>query len=127
MPTINIVSERWDEVIEALRANRMLLAPFLEQAVPSAISAAGVLTIRTDDVAAADALETGKTDMLSVVKTFFPAIDRINIVRPESAPASGAARRVTEEEIRAQRMATLRKRDPVLGAAIDALDLELLD
>ena len=127
VPTINVVSERWDDVVEALRANRMLLAPFLEQAVPSAISAAGVLTIRTDDVAAADALETGKTDMLSVVKTFFPAIDRINIVRPESAPAAGAARRVTEEEIRAQRMATLRKRDPVLGAAIDALDLELLD
>jgi hypothetical protein len=34
---------------------------------------------------------------------------------------------VTEEEIRAQRIASLRKRDPVLGAAIDALDLELLD
>jgi hypothetical protein len=29
--------------------------------------------------------------------------------------------------VRADRMESLRKRDPVLGAAIDALDLELLD
>jgi hypothetical protein len=34
---------------------------------------------------------------------------------------------VTEDEFRAQRMASLRKLVPVLGAAIDALDLELLD
>jgi hypothetical protein len=126
VPTINVVAERWDDVVAALRGNRMLLAPFLEQAVPSAISASGVLTVRTDDVGSAEALETGKADMLTVVKTIFPAIDRIVIARPETTPTAGP-RRVTEEEIREQRMASLRKRDPVLGAAIDALDLELLD
>jgi hypothetical protein len=105
----------------------MMLAPFLEQAVPSAISAAGALTVRTDDVGSADALEVGKGDMLAVVKTIFPAIDRIIIARPDVVASPGAPKRVTEEEIRIQRMASLRKRDPVLGAAIDALDLELLD
>jgi hypothetical protein len=59
------------------------------------------------------------------VKVVFPGIERIAVTRPEGA--SAAPRRVTEEEIRTQRMASLRKRDPVLGAAIDALDLELLD
>jgi hypothetical protein len=57
----------------------------------------------------------------------YPAIERIVISRPDGAPAAGGVRRVTEEEIKAQKMASLRKRDPVLGAAIDALDLELLD
>ena len=127
IPSINVVAERWDDVIAALRENRMLLAPFLEQAVPSAISASGALTVRTDDAAAAEALETGKADMLAVLTTIFPAIDRIVIAKPEGASVTGAPRRVTEEEIRAQRIASLRKRDPVLGAAIDALDLELLD
>src|SRR5215204_3518488 len=127
VPSINVVAERWDDVVAALRTNRMMLAPFLEQAVPSAISASGALTVRTDDVGSGDALEVGKADMLAVVKTFFPAIERIIIVRPENLPAAGAPRRVTEDEIREQRMASLRKRDPVLGAAIDALDLELLD
>ncbi len=35
--------------------------------------------------------------------------------------------RVTSETVRAERLASLRARDPVLDAAIDALDLELLD
>jgi hypothetical protein len=127
VPTINVIAERWDDVVESLRTSRMLLAPFLEQAVPSAISSTGTLTVRADDVASADALESGTTDMLAVVRAMFPAVQRIVIARPETAAPSGPPRRVTEEEIRAQRIASLRKRDPVLGAAIDALDLELLD
>lgn len=35
--------------------------------------------------------------------------------------------RLSDEQRRAERTATLRAKDPVLGAAIDALDLELLD
>jgi DNA polymerase-3 subunit gamma/tau len=127
LPTINVVTERWDDIIAAVRATRVLLAPVLEQAVPSAISASGMLTIRADDTASADGLDMGKGDLLAVVKTFFPAVERITIAVPEGRAASGPPRRVTEEEIRKQRMASLRKQDPVLGAAIDALDLELLD
>jgi hypothetical protein len=127
LPTINLVTERWDDVASALRSSRMLLAPFLEQATPSAISSSGALTVQADDEAAADALEMAKADMLAVVKGIFPAIDRIVIARPSGPSVSGSHRRVTEEEIRQQRITSLRKRDPVLGAAIDALDLELLD
>ena len=127
LPTINVVTERWDDIIAAVRATRVLLAPVLEQAVPSAISASGMLTIRADDTASADGLDMGKTELLAVIKTLFPAIERITIAAPEGRATSGPPRRVTEEEIRKQRMASLRKQDPVLGAAIDALDLELLD
>jgi len=127
VPSINVIAERWDEVVESLRASRMLLAPFLEQATPSAISASGSLTVQADDEAAADALEMAKADMLGVVKNMFPAIERVVIARPSVPSASGSHKRVTEQEIREQRITSLRKRDPVLGAAIDALDLELLD
>ncbi len=65
--------------------------------------------------------------MIAVVKSMFPAVDRVTIVRPNGPTASGSPKRVTEQEIREQRITSLRKRDPVLGAAIDALDLELLD
>jgi len=105
----------------------MLLAPFLEQATPSAISVAGSLTVQADDEAAADALEMSKADMLAVVKSMFPAVERVTIARPNGPAASGSHKRVTEQDIREQRMTSLRKRDPLLGAAIDALDLELLD
>jgi len=35
--------------------------------------------------------------------------------------------RMTDEQIKAERVEKMREKDPVLGAAIDALDLELLD
>jgi len=127
VPSINVITERWDDIVASLRSSRMLLAPFLEQATPSAISAAGSLTVQAEDEAAADALEMSKADMLAVVKSMFPAVERIAIVRPNGPATTGSPKRVTEQEIREQRITSLRKRDPVLGAAIDALDLELLD
>ncbi|HTK51111.1 MAG TPA: DNA polymerase III subunit gamma/tau, partial [Gemmatimonadaceae bacterium] len=127
VPSINVITERWDDIVASLRSSRMLLAPFLEQATPSAISAVGSLTVQAEDEAAADALEMSKADMLAVVKSMFPAVERIAIVRPNGPATTGSPKRVTEQEIREQRITSLRKRDPVLGAAIDALDLELLD
>jgi hypothetical protein len=35
--------------------------------------------------------------------------------------------RLTDEMVRSERLSALRRRDPVLGAAIDALDLDLAD
>jgi DNA polymerase-3 subunit gamma/tau len=45
----------------------------------------------------------------------------------EQSSQGGSAVRLSDEERRAERAAMLRAKDPVLGAAIDALDLELLD
>ena len=127
VPNINVVAERWDDIIASVRSNRVLLAPFVEQAVPSAISASGSLTIRAEETSAGEALEAGINDLLNAVQTLFPAVQRVIVAKPEGAAPTTPPRRVTEEEIRTQRVASLRKQDPVLGAAIDALDLELLD
>jgi hypothetical protein len=45
------------------------------------------------------------------------------------AAAAGAAPpvRLTDEMARTERLAAMRRRDPVLDAAIDALDLDLAD
>jgi DNA polymerase III subunit gamma/tau len=125
VPTINVITERWDDIVAGVRATRMVLAPFVESSIPSGMTANGVLTLRTEDAPSAEALELAKGDLLAIVRTVFPGIERVVIARPDGVNA--APRRVTEEEIRTQRMASLRKSDPVLGAAIDALDLELLD
>jgi DNA polymerase-3 subunit gamma/tau len=127
VPSINVLAEKWDDVIATLRGDRPTLGPFFDQTIPTAISGGGVLTIRTEDAAGGEALDLAKSSMLATIQSMYPAIERIVISRPDGAPAAGGVRRVTEEEIKAQKMASLRKRDPVLGAAIDALDLELLD
>jgi hypothetical protein len=61
-----------------------------------------------------------------VLRARFPAVDRVQLLRDENAPVE-PKRRITEEMIKAERLSALRKRDPVLGAAIDALDLDPLD
>ncbi len=50
------------------------------------------------------------------------------LVRADAAGAGGGPQqRLTAEGIKAERVASLARRDPVLGAAIAALDLDLLD
>jgi len=115
-------------VAEVHGAGRSLVASLLEQVLPVAVSGAGALTLEVQDETAEQGLEAARDTVLTAVRAVFPAIQRLNVRR--AAPASGpppAARRLTSESIRAERIASLRKRDPTLGAAIDALDLELLD
>jgi hypothetical protein len=45
----------------------------------------------------------------------------------EAASSSDVPVRLTDEQIRTERMNTMRQKDPVLDAAVDSLDLELLD
>jgi hypothetical protein len=45
----------------------------------------------------------------------------------EQMANDSARSRLTTEAVRAERLAAMRAKDPVLSAAIDELDLELLD
>jgi hypothetical protein len=45
----------------------------------------------------------------------------------EATAQDSTASRMTPERIKEERIGMLRQKDPVLGAAIDELDLELLD
>ena len=41
--------------------------------------------------------------------------------------ASGPPKRMTDEMVKAEKLAVLKKKDPVLAAAIEELDLEVID
>jgi DNA polymerase-3 subunit gamma/tau len=125
---LNRVVEDWDDVVARVRgAGRNVIASMLERAVPVAVTAKGVVTLQVDDEAAEQGIESSKADVLAAVRARFPGVERLVIRRSEMSASPTGARRMSEETVRDERMASLRKRDPVLGAAIDALDLELLD
>jgi hypothetical protein len=71
------------------------------------------------------AIESTKADVANTLRTWFPGVQRV-LVRASDSPAAPPTR-LTDEMVRAERMAALRKKDPVLDAAIDALDLDLAD
>jgi len=129
VPDVLQVVDRWDDVVaEVHGAGRSLVASLLEQVLPVAVSGAGMLTLEVQDETAEQGLEAARDTVLGAVRALFPGVQRLSVRR--AASTSGpppAARRLTSESIRAERIASLRKRDPALGAAIDALDLELLD
>ncbi|HEX5830213.1 MAG TPA: hypothetical protein VFY16_04470, partial [Gemmatimonadaceae bacterium] len=126
LPDLHRLTERWATVADALRAaGQALLASQLGTALPVAISGAGAVMIQPENDIAQQALERKVDDVLRAVRVVFPAVTRVTV----RAAAGGAppAERVTAESVREERVATLRRRDPALGAAIDALDLELLE
>jgi DNA polymerase-3 subunit gamma/tau len=128
VPDLNAVVGRWDRIVGDLRgAGRGLLATLLAQASPVAVSGAGAVTVEPDDPTAADPLEAARDDVVAAIRAHFPGVERLLVRRPATAPEPAASRRVTHESVRTERINTLRRKDPVLGAAIDALDLELLE
>jgi DNA polymerase-3 subunit gamma/tau len=125
---LNKITGRWDALFERLRAAKPMLASALEHASPIAVTAGGALTIELDESndIFAHAITTGRSEIVSALREWFPGVERIELRRDEDA-ALPPPKRLTDEMVRAERIASLKKRDPVLRAAIDALDLDVVD
>ena len=127
-PDLNQIVERWDDVVAALRAaGKSVAATALEHSAPTAVNARGDVTIALDEANPIyeQALESVKPELVSALRRWFPGVQRLVVRAPQGASAPPA--RLTDEMVRSERIAVLRKKDPVLDAAIDALDLDLAD
>jgi DNA polymerase-3 subunit gamma/tau len=127
-PDLNQVVERWDDVVTAMRAaGKSVAATALEHASPSAVNARGDVTLALDEANPIyeQALEAVKSELVSTMRRWFPGVQRLVVRAPEGRAAPPP--RLTDEMVRSERIAVLRRKDPVLDAAIDALDLDLAD
>jgi hypothetical protein len=127
-PDLNQLVERWDDLIVGLRAaGKSVAATALGHASPAAVNAGGDVTITIDEANPIyeQAIESAKSDVATALRAWFPGVQRLVVRAPES-PATPPAR-LTDAMVRSERIASLRKQDPVLDAAIDALDLDLVE
>jgi hypothetical protein len=125
-----VLAERWGEVVSYVRTEgRAVLAAALQRALPVAVSARGEITLELDaaDAAYEQPITSGSADVLAAVAVLFTGATRLQVRVAPAPSAEQTPRRVTEESVRSERLAMLRKRDPSLDIAVDALDLELLD
>ena len=121
---INRLAEFWDEVVDVVRrGGRGTLASMLDHATPQAVSGNGTVTLAVDTDVHGDAITQAAEHVLNALRTRFTGVERIVVKAPQQA---APMERLTEESVLQRRVAQLRKRDPVLDAAIDALDLRLL-
>jgi DNA polymerase-3 subunit gamma/tau len=127
-PDVNRIVERWDELVAALRAaGKTVAATALEHATPEAVTARGEVTLALVEANPIyeQALEVVKGDIADLLREWFGGVQCVAV---RAAPGGAAPPpRLTDEMVRTERLTALRRRDPVLGAAIDALDLDLAD
>ena len=128
---LNLLTERWDDVVAAAREARPFLGTALARASPSAVNARGevMLSLEAPDEIAEQAIINGADEIARAIARYYDGVTRVRLVPASRAAAEPAAtsRRYTAEEVRAERIANLRRREPILSAAMDALDLELIE
>ena len=125
---LNQIVERWDDVVAAVRAaGKTVAATALERASPAAVNARGDVTVALDESNPIyeQAIEAVKADVVAALRASFPGVQRLVVRAPEGSVTPPP--RLTDEMVRSERIAALRKKDPVLDAAIDALDLDLAE
>jgi len=125
----NKVVGKWDALVERLRSSgKPMLATALEHSSVVAVSGSGVVTIELDEPndIYAHAITTARADIAAALREWFAGAERVELRRDDGKVAA-PPKRLTDEMIRAERIAALKKRDPILSAAIDALDLEVAD
>ncbi|HEY2854426.1 MAG TPA: DNA polymerase III subunit gamma/tau [Gemmatimonadaceae bacterium] len=123
------VSGRWDELVAKLRGDgKRVLSSALSHALPVSVTGSGDLTIELDEPNEflAQAIEGGRPEIVGALRHWFSDVRAVRL-RQNPERVSGTPTRVTDEMVRNDRLNALRKRDPILGAAIDALDLDVID
>jgi DNA polymerase-3 subunit gamma/tau len=121
---------QWGDIVAKLRGPSPMLAAALDHAKPVGMSDEGDLTIRLDE--ANDVfqrkIESGRDQILGAVREVIGTGKSVRLVLGEEAKAPAAPpKRLTQETLKTDEVARLRRSDALLGAAIDALDLELMD
>jgi hypothetical protein len=115
-------------VVDSVNAEHraLLLSSTLAHATPTAVTAGGTVTLTVESEAHADIITGGEAIILGALKRRFDGVQKV-VVRTITPEGERAPRRLNEGAVKADRMAMLRKQSPLLDAAVDALDLELID
>ncbi len=125
---LNKITAMWDEMVERVRATKPMLATALSHALPAAVNAAGVVTIEPDEPndIYIHAINSSRPEIVAMLRERFAGVERVEVRRDDQSVAT-PPKRLTDEMVRAERVAALRRRDPLLDAAIEALDLDVAD
>jgi len=125
---LNRLVEHWESITDAVHGElgALMLSSTLAHATPSAVTAAGTVTLTVTSEAHAELISGGAATVLAAIRRRFDGAQAV-AVRVEAPEADRAPRRLNEGAVKADRMAMLRKQSPLLDAAVEALDLELLD
>jgi DNA polymerase III subunit gamma/tau len=128
-PTVENVRSIWAQVISDARAKSPMLGSLLAEAQVTGVDGR-VVTLRPGHAVHAEGLERQRDVIAQLVGTHISEAPKVRVAQGAVDPSSGAGappERMTEGRANAERLKSLRAKDPTLSAAVDALDLELLE
>ena len=127
VPDLHRIVDEWDAVMAALKEKgRGMIAAMLSRVQPVAVTAGGLLTLECDDPGDYPVVADGLPQVAEALRDVLPAITRLQ-VRPPADGVPVSRERLTTDGVRQERVASLTKQDPILGAAVQGLDLELME
>ena len=119
----------WPQIVVDARAKAPMLGSLLAEAMVTGVEGA-VVTLRPANAGHAEGLERQRDLLAHVIARYVTEPVRVKLAAAgggDSKPPAERPVRLTEEGANAERLKTLRGKDPTLNAAVDALDLELLE
>src|SRR5712691_5179451 len=121
-PTLENVRSVWSQVVADARGKTPLLGSLLAEAEVVAVDGR-IVTLRPGHAVHAEGLERQRETIAQALGTYISEAPRVTI----AAGGGRGSERITPEGASAERLQSLRAKDPTLSAAVDALDLELLE
>lgn len=127
-PTLENVRSVWPQVVSEARAKTPMLGSLLSEAAAIAVDGR-IITLRPGNAGHSEGLERQRDTIAQAIGRFISEAPRVRIAAVEASGGGKgpAPERMTEERASAERLKSLRAKDPTLSAAVDALDLELLE
>ena len=129
--SVAALRDRWESILASLRSDgRMTLVAALEHATPAEVSPSGEITFElgTEFANLEAPIVHGARDVVAAISAQLDGATRVTVRVPIALPPrEGATRRLSAEAVKAERLSSLRRRDPSLDAAVRELDLELMD
>jgi len=127
-PILENVRAAWPNIVAEARSKTPLLGSLLSEAEAIAVDGR-TITIRPGNAGHSEGLERQRDTIGQAIGRFISEAPRVKIAGAEASGGgkSPAPERMTEARAVAERLKSLRAKDPTLSAAVDALDLELLE
>jgi len=121
-PTLENVRSVWSRVVAEARAKTPVLGSLLAETEVVGVDGR-IVTLRPGHAVHAEGLERQRETIAQALGQYISEAPRVAV----AAGGGGGSERITPAGASAERLKSLRAKDPTLSAAVDALDLELLE
>jgi DNA polymerase-3 subunit gamma/tau len=127
--TLESITAQWPELVAAVRERSVLTGEALAATTPAGFEAGELrLTAAPDRALIVEGVTRQRGLVEEVLGGVLGVPMRITMaVEPVPTPQAPRHKRLTDSDLRAEKLARIRKLDPSLDIAADALDLEIVD